>query len=112
MVMVGVIVGGDCVGDEMGVEGMAGVAVGIAVGRSSVGDRLVGVGVPNGPHATIARKSIEIINPRMFLVFINHFRSGRRGSRLLHRQYKTGQVTLACNQCQWQEDSCIPSTLL
>ena len=77
MVMVGVIVGGDVVGDEVWDDVMEGVAVGLAVGSSSVGDRIVGVGISNGPQATIARKRIEITDPRKFLVFINSLRSGR-----------------------------------
>jgi len=82
MGMVGVIVGGDVVGDGVLDGVMGGVAVGMAVGGPSVGDRIVGVGVSNGPQATIARKRIEITVPRTFLVFINSLRSGRRGSRL------------------------------
>ena len=85
--VVGDNVGDGGMGDEVGADSLVGIAVGTAVGSSTVGakivgakivgDKTVGVDVPTGPHARIARKSIKITSPKKFLVFIHRLRSGR-----------------------------------
>jgi len=72
-----VVIPGAGKGDEVGKDGMEEVTVGFALGGSAVGNRFLGVGVPNGPQATITRKRITIIDPIKFLVFINSLRVDR-----------------------------------